>query len=113
MKKKIYCFNNGGSNRWYYAMAMAEDGTVVGQHICSDPYFMKHDLGLTSNWKHENYNQHYGEGNWELVWVDDPLTHEGLQAAYELNQKNKPKSVGPTPGVTVEFSDGTKVRRNF
>jgi hypothetical protein len=84
---KIYCFNNGGGDQWYQAMAMADDGHVVGQHICSGPGFMRHDLGITSDWKHDGYNAHFGEGNWELEWVDNPKTHEGLQAAYKLNQE--------------------------
>ena len=89
---KIFCFNNGGSNECYHAMAMADDGHVLAQHICSDPSFMPHDLGITSDWKHESYNEHFGEDKWELEWVDDPKKHEGLQAAYKLNQKLKPLS---------------------
>lgn len=49
---------------------------------------MRHDLGMDgSTWKHENYNAHFGEGNWELVWIDDPKGDARLNAAYELNQK--------------------------
>lgn len=91
-KKKIYCFNNGGSPGWYKALAVAEDGTVLAGHICSHESFMRHDLGMDSTWKHENYNKHYGEGNWELEWVSNPRNHEGLKAAFELNklqQKNE------------------------
>ena len=83
----IYCFNNGGSPGWYQAMALADDGHLLAQHICSDVYFMRHDLGITSNWKHDDYNAHFGPGKWRLEWVDDVLTHDGLQAAYALNQK--------------------------
>jgi len=93
MKKKIYCFNNGGSPGWYHGVALAEDGMGLAGHISSSISFIKHDLGITSNWKHENYNEHYGEGNWELVWVDNPLEHEGCKKAIELNcelaEKNK------------------------
>jgi len=85
----IYCFSNGGSDGWYNAMAMADDGHVLAGHICSSVAYMSHDLGITSNWKHENYNKHFGEGNWRLEWVENPLTHAGLQAAYKLNQKLK------------------------
>lgn len=91
-KKKIYCFNNGGSRDWYEAVAIAEDGTVLAGHICSHESFMRHDLGIDSTWKHESYNAHYGEGNWELEWISDPRNHEGLQAACKLNklqQKNE------------------------
>ena len=84
---KIYCFNNGGSARFLSTIAMAEDGNCLAQHCCSDEYYMAHDLGITSDWEHENYNAHYGEGNWELEWVDQPDKHEGLKKAFELNKQ--------------------------
>lgn len=85
---------------------MADDGNVLGSHCCSDEFYMRHDLGMESamgpsNWKHENYDKHFGKDGWELVWVDDPKTHAGLQAAYALNQqlgdeaKRKEKEVMP------------------
>lgn len=81
----IYCFNNGGSPGWMNAVAIADDGHVLAQHICSNEGFMLHDLGITSNWKHENYNAHFGEGNWRVEWVQNPAAHEGLQQAFKLN----------------------------
>lgn len=85
--RKIYCFNNGGSPGWMLAMAIAEDGHCLAQHVCSHEGYMPCDLGMgASTCKHENYNKHFGEGNWELEWVDDPRAHEGLQKAYALNQ---------------------------
>lgn len=86
-KHKIYCFNDGGSPGWLHAVALADDGHCLAHHICSHEGYMKHDLGIESSWKHEFYNEHFGEGNWELEWVDNPETHEGLTAAYVLNQK--------------------------
>ncbi|HEA19388.1 hypothetical protein LCGC14_1865800 [marine sediment metagenome] len=85
--KKIFCFNNGGSDAWYTAMAMAEDGTCIATHVCSHESFMKHDLGITSDWKYNLYNKHYGEGNWELEWVCNPKMHKGLKLAYKRNQE--------------------------
>lgn len=84
--KKIFAFCNGGSPGWYSAMAICEDGHVVAQHICSSEGWIKHDLGIGSTSKHDNYAKHCPEG-YELVWVDNPKTHEGLQAAYRLNQE--------------------------
>jgi hypothetical protein len=92
MKHTIYCFNNGGETGWYVACAIADDGHCLAQHICSHPNFMPHDLGITSDWKHEYYNAHFGEGNWELEWVDDVKGHEGLKAAFALNQKLREES---------------------
>ena len=86
-KHKIYCFSNGGSNEWVKAMAMGDDGHVLATHACSSVAFMSHDLGITSDWKHEKYNEHFGVANWELEWVEDPKTHRGLQKAYKINQE--------------------------
>ena len=86
-RHKIYIFSNGGEAGWMSAVAIADDGHCLAQHICSHEGFMAHDMGITSNWKHENYNKHFGEGNWELEWVSNPLSHAGLDAAYKLNQQ--------------------------
>lgn len=85
--KKIYCFNNGGQPGWYMAAAICEDGHCLASHICSHEAYMRHDLGMTGTWKHEYYNKHCGEGNWELEWVDNPKEHEGFQQAFKLNQE--------------------------
>lgn len=95
-KKKIYCFNNGGPSDWLQAVAIAEDGTCIAGHICSAESFMPHDLGITSDWKHDDYNEHYGEGNWELEWVPTAAvrakSHEGLQSALRLNEQLREKA---------------------
>lgn len=86
IRHKIYCFNNGGPPEWLQACAIADDGHCLAGHICSHEGYMRHDLGMDgSTWKHELYNDHFGAGNWELEWVDDPKTHAGLQAALKLN----------------------------
>lgn len=86
-KNTIYCFNNGGSAGWLMAVAIADDGHVVAQHCCSHECYMAHDLGIVGDWKHEQYNEHFGEGNWQLEWVANPKDHEGLAKALELNQQ--------------------------
>jgi len=110
MKKKIYCFNNGGSSGWYEAVALAEDGHFLAGHICSHEGYMAHDLGITSNWKHDNYNKHFGEGNWELEWIDrDKLeSHEGLNKAIALNatltKEEHEKDAEAAPKVIIEVA---------
>jgi len=93
--KKVFCFDNGGPRRALHAMAIAEDGTILAEHYCTDESFMKHDLGFTSNWQHEHYDAHYGAGNWELEWVgaEEAPTHRGLQGALVLNitRRQEPK----------------------
>lgn len=70
----------------YSAVALSEDGTALASHCCSHEGYMKHDLGLTSDWKHEHYNAHHGVGGWVLEWVEDIGSHEGLRGALRLNQ---------------------------
>lgn len=65
--------------------ALAEDGTAVAGHLSSGVNFAKHDMGLTSDWHHEQYRAHYPHG-FDLEWVDDPETHPGWQAALALNR---------------------------
>ena len=77
----IYCFNNGGPARFLHAVAIADDGNVLAEHCCSSEAFMPHDLGMCSKWKHENYDAHFGAGNWKLEWVNNVKNHPGVQAA--------------------------------
>lgn len=84
--KKIYCFNNGGMPGLYSILAMCEDGHVLAEHASSNDFYGKHDIGITSNWKHDRYKAHCPDG-YELEWVDKPKKHDGLMAAYRLNQE--------------------------
>lgn len=99
-KHKIYCFNNGGSPGFMHACAIADDGHCLAQHCCSHEAYMAHDLGITGTWKHENYDKHFGAGNWELIWVSNPKTHEGLQAAFVLNDALKDEETTATSEAT-------------
>jgi len=54
----IYCFNNGGREGWMHAVAIADDGHCLAQHICTNESFMPYDLGIVGERKHENYNKH-------------------------------------------------------
>ncbi len=51
--------------------AMTETGRVLATHLSSSYDWAKHDLGLTSDWKHEKYRAACPHG-YELVWLDDP-----------------------------------------
>lgn len=96
---KIFCFVNGGSPGWFSALAICEDGHCLAGHTCSSEGWAQHDLGIGSDWKHDKYREHCPNG-FELVWVDDPKTHPGLQAAYLLNQelaRKKKESEAATP----------------
>lgn len=95
MKHKIFGFLNGGSRDWLQAMALGDDGVVLGEHICSHEAWIPHDLGMDgrSNWKHENYDKHFGVGNWETEFVPrtEIANHEGLQAALKCARERVEK----------------------
>jgi hypothetical protein len=82
---KIYGFVNGGSPGWYNVAAVTEDGLCVAGHLCSHPSYGQHDIGVTSNWKHEIYRKHYPDG-FDVEWVADVSAHEGIQRAFALNR---------------------------
>ena len=95
---RIFAFSNTpyhGSDGDYVCMAMAEDGHVLAEHLCSHPAYGPHDLGVNvgehaegSTWKHEYYAKHYPQG-FDVEWIpiNEVLMHEGLKAAYEKNQQ--------------------------
>jgi hypothetical protein len=90
MKPKIFCWiNEGEGTDWQVVMAVAEDGCFLASHVSSSETWARHDIGLTSDWKHDRYQEHYPDG-YELEWVENAKTHEGLQAAYVLNQQQAP-----------------------
>lgn len=92
-KPKIYAFSNGGYPGFFQALAISEDGYVVGQHVCSHESWIPHDLGVTSEWHHEGYQKHYPDG-FEVVFVpyDDVVSHKGLQEAIlKLESRMKDK----------------------
>lgn len=81
----IYVWCNSCSNEWHSICAMGDDGRAIAGHVCSDHYFIEHDMGFVGDWKHDAYDEAYPDG-WRLELVEDPKTHPGLLAAYKLNQ---------------------------
>ena len=55
--------------------ALAEDGTGLAQHMCSNSMYVRYDLGLTSTRQHGKYAMHYPEG-YELVDLIDATDEE-------------------------------------
>ena len=87
----IYGFNNGGSDDWWVGLLMAEDGTCLGEHVCSHENYMPHDLGILEGSRpdrHETFRNHYPDGyKMTFVRAEDVRDHYGLMQAYEKNQK--------------------------
>lgn len=93
----IIGFNNGGSEGWMQAVVIAEDGKVLGGHICSTEGYMRHDLGIlegTRNDRHEeSYQVHYPNGyRMDFVSHADVKSDERLKKAFELNAQQEKSS---------------------
>lgn len=91
----IFGFNNGGSEDWWHAQLIAEDGTALGGHICSHEGYMRHDLGIlegTRPDRHEAFRQHYPDGyRMAFVPLSEVESCEALKRAFELNAAMKPE----------------------
>jgi len=86
--------------------SVAEDGTGIASHLSSNKEFSKHDMGLTSNQKHEYYQKAFPDG-YELEWVDDVENHAGLREALRLNNElyNKALHADRSTGADKEQPD--------
>lgn len=84
--RKIFCFINGSSPNWHEVAALSEDGYFLTSHISSSEMWAKHDIGITSDWKHDVYKKHYPDG-YELVWIENPRESKELDSAYENFKK--------------------------
>lgn len=84
-KPRIFCFIN--SSNFPHAIntaALSEDGHFLASRTSSDLYWAKHDIGITSDWKHEYYKEHYPDG-YDLVWLDGiPTQYPEVMAAYAI-----------------------------
>ena len=81
-KAKIFAFANGSDSFGVYCVAIDEEGHGLAGHICSHAGFGPHDMGVTSNWKHDKYAEKFPDG-FEVIWVDDPPNHPECWAAIE------------------------------
>ena len=87
---KIYIFKSGQLQNDVIGMALSEDGYELASHLSSNIDFLKHDMGLTSKWKHDTYKEHYPDG-YELVWVEDWKTDPRIQAITEMVKNETPR----------------------
>lgn len=87
----IIGFNNGGSEGWYSAVAIAQDGVSLGGHCCSHEGYMPHDLGVLEGTRpdrhEEQYQKHYPDG-YRMAFVPhkEVKNCEMLQEAFRLNK---------------------------
>lgn len=82
----IYGFNNGGSNGWYSAVLISEDGTWMGSHVCSHEGYMRHDLGIlegTRPDRHAGFQKHYPDG-YKMEFVSQDAFDNKTEAALRI-----------------------------
>ena len=93
----IYGFNNGGSPGWMRAVLIAEDGTVLGGHVCSSEVYMPADLGILEGARpdrHETFRAHYPDGyRMEFVPYSAVREHPKLSAAFAAFESRRAKPV--------------------
>lgn len=89
-KPIIFVFCNACAKQWHSIVALAEDGTGLAGHLCSDHAYIGHDMGFTSAWKHDLYDKHY-PGGWQLTYVDaeDIEVHARLREAVARNKQKQ------------------------
>ena len=83
----IYGFNNGGRIGWQEGIVIAEDGTQLGNHVCSSEAYMLYDLAILEGCReehHEAYRAHYPDGyRMEFVPFESTGSHKGLDDAVQ------------------------------
>lgn len=50
--------------------AVTKDFAEITSHFSSGVNWSKHDMGITSDWKHDIYKQTYPNG-YELIWLGE------------------------------------------
>lgn len=94
----IYGFNNGGNPGMYEACLLSEDGTFLGNHLCSAEGYMPFDLGVSEGSRpdrHETFRKHYPDGyRMDFIPLKDAPTHAELDVAYQRNQALRAKARG-------------------
>lgn len=84
-------FNNGGRHGTYSGVIIAQDGTVLGGHICSNEHYMLHDLGVAATgpeYRRVAFEAHYPDGcRTRFVSYADVQNDPIIQEALRLNKE--------------------------
>ena len=106
----IMGFNNGGGSGFMMGQLIAQDGTPLGSHMCSNEGFMLGDLGIYNNTRpdrHKTFAKHYPDGyRMDFVSKDNINDNKLLQKAFELNKlmkdEDKPEVENASVTITVD-----------
>ena len=81
----IYCFQAGEWRGKPRGIALADDGKVLANVLCSNSSFLAGDLGINSKAEHAGYDRHFGVGQWKLLWLEQPMLHQDFIEALRRN----------------------------
>lgn len=86
--RKLYLFNNTVPEKsgWNHCVSMADDGHVLGSHICSSPGFMRHDLTQFAQ-RIDELKKHFGGVEGEAFEV--VVVPQGELPPEDVLEKNK------------------------
>lgn len=74
---KIYCFISDLYDDGVAVVSVSDTCKIMSNHFSSGISWAKHDIGITSDWKHDIYQKEFPNG-YELEWVDDVDSHVDL-----------------------------------
>lgn len=80
------CINDAEDCGDTLGYAMIVDGanySIIENHYSSGINWTKHDMGITSDWKHEIYKEKFPNG-YELIWLGGFENHEEAKKATEM-----------------------------
>lgn len=74
-----------------YGVAIKDNGAILAAHLSSGANWTRHDMGITSNWKHDVYEKECPNG-YELEWVDfyNWKINEGFKSVLSLVKEEVP-----------------------
>lgn len=67
-KKTIYIAAEQAKSGDYFGYAFIENEGLIASHFSSNEAFVRHDMGITSDWKHDRYDKECPDG-WELEYL--------------------------------------------
>lgn len=56
----------------YVAVAINRRAGFVTSHRSTEEKSLREPLGIGANYKHAEYDAHFGRGNWSIMWTDNP-----------------------------------------
>ena len=94
--RKLYLFVNSiPFPEWLSCVSITDDGVFLGSHVCSNMFYMKHDLHDAQH-RLDRVKAHFKDEPYEVECVayEDVLSHPGLTEAFRLNLLQRSEADG-------------------